>query len=124
MRTIFCRDDSPRTIVTLRNGTSKASERKRSNSAYALPSTGGAARRIFNASPCHPATSVRLAPGCTCRIKMTAPFLSRATPAVIAISGGEPEHDGLEPRQRYHQHELQHDDQNQRREVERASDGR
>ena len=35
------------------------------NAALALPSTAGAARRIFRASPCTPATSVRFAPGCT-----------------------------------------------------------
>ena len=62
MRTIFRRDVSPRSSVTLRSGTPNASARKRSSSAFALPSTGGAARRILSASPCAPATSVRFAP--------------------------------------------------------------
>ena len=74
-RTAFCRDDSPRSSSTARCATPNAEARKRSNSALALPSTGGAPSRIFSRaaapSPCMPATSVRFAPGCTCSISTT-----------------------------------------------------
>ena len=65
--------------------------RKRSSSALALPSTGGAARRILSRacapSPWTPATSVRFAPGCTCSISSTSsPSSRRHAGSVTAFS--------------------------------------
>ena len=51
MRTVFWRELSPRNSVTARCGTPNARARKRTSSALALPSTGGAARRTLRASP-------------------------------------------------------------------------
>lgn len=63
MATRLCRDWPPCLSSTLRSGTSKRSAMKRSKASFARPSMGGAARRIFKASPCSPAISLRFAPG-------------------------------------------------------------
>ena len=64
IRSVLRRPLSPRTSTTFFSGTPNASARKRRSSAFALPSTAGAASRIFRQSPWTPATSVFLAPGC------------------------------------------------------------
>ena len=64
MRTRFCRFSSPLSRLTRLLATPKALPRKASRWALALPSTGGAVRRIFRRSPCSPANSSRLALGC------------------------------------------------------------
>ena len=46
-------------------GTPASSAKNRTHSSFALPSTGGAARSSFHASPNRPVSAVRLARGCT-----------------------------------------------------------
>src|SRR5690606_39046012 len=59
MRTRFWRFSSPLSRLTWLLATPKAAARKAIRWAFALPSTGGAVRRIFSRSPCSPANSSR-----------------------------------------------------------------
>src|SRR4051794_13663144 len=61
--TTFMRLVKPVTIRTRARGTRASSAKKRMHSSFALPSTGGAARSSFQASPRRPAMVVRLARG-------------------------------------------------------------
>ena len=63
--TNLLRELNPDTNVTCRLGTFSVSATYSSRHSFALLSTGGAARRIFSASPCRPTTSVFFAPGWT-----------------------------------------------------------
>src|SRR6266496_2165836 len=63
--TVLRRVVAPRAMVTAPRGTPTRSATKRTSSAFAAPSTGGAASLILMASPRRPDTSVRRARGTT-----------------------------------------------------------
>ncbi len=63
--TIFRRPVPPAATLTLLLGRFNFEARNSINSAFAALSTGGAATRIFQASPCMPTTPVFDARGCT-----------------------------------------------------------
>jgi hypothetical protein len=76
-RTCFSRPVWPRTIWIRDSGTSKRSLRNRLNRSLALPSTGGAFSRIFNASPWIPTISSRAERGVTRTVSNKPSFVSR-----------------------------------------------
>jgi len=59
------RDEAPALRVTLRLESLSCFAKKAHNATLALPSTGGACKRTFRASPCSPQISVLLARGTT-----------------------------------------------------------
>src|SRR5208283_4424018 len=59
----------PVTTRTRARGTPTSSARKRTHSSLALPSTGGAVKSSFHASPSRPVTAGRRARGCTFTVK-------------------------------------------------------
>src|SRR6516225_4287155 len=126
MRTVFRRPLSPRMIFTLRFGTPNASARNAINAALAWPSTGGAAMRIFSASPYTPATSLSFAPGWTWISSLIDPsaFSRRQAPLPRIRSTEELDNLLLQPRHGNDQHELRDHDHDQRREVEHTADRR
>src|SRR5712691_10005198 len=63
--TVLRRPLAPDAIVTAALGTPSSVATKRSSAAFAAPSAGGAAIRIFTASPCTPTTAVARARGTT-----------------------------------------------------------
>src|SRR5579871_5970204 len=71
---------APFTIVTRDRGTRANSAKKRMHSSLALPSTGGAARSSFQASPKRPATADRLARGCTFTVRRAIPPVLSSLP--------------------------------------------
>src|SRR5258706_226141 len=81
--TVLRRPVRPAAIVTALRGTDSRSARKRINSSLAARSTGGAAKRIFSASPWRPATSVARARGTTCTssVALRLPQSQRGPPA-------------------------------------------
>src|SRR6202008_1669324 len=88
----------------------------------ALPSTAGATTRTLRCPPCNPATSVRRALGCTCRISVSRP---RAGSYRSHDPGMQfrSEHAGerkFEGGQRPHQHYLTNDEREQRRKIHSA----
>ncbi|MNT67821.1 hypothetical protein D3C72_2059920 [compost metagenome] len=64
IRTRFCRFNSPLIKLTWLLDTPNALARNAIRYALALPSTGGAVRRILRRSPCSPAKSSLRAAGC------------------------------------------------------------
>ena len=64
---------APVTMRTRERGTPASSAKKRTHSSLALPSTGGAARSSFQASPSRPVRAVRLARGWTFTVKRAIP---------------------------------------------------
>src|SRR3569833_602102 len=56
---------APALCVPCEGATPQSSAMKAMTAALALPSTGGAVRRIFKRSPCRPASSFFAARGCT-----------------------------------------------------------
>lgn len=65
-KSTFCRDFSPRTILTSRRATPRHCAMKSMSALFAAPSTGRAEIRTLRASPCAPANSLRAAPGWMC----------------------------------------------------------
>src|SRR6185503_18233030 len=133
MRTVLLRAVAPRTSSTSRKATPKASARKVHSAALALPSTAGAARRIFSRwlapVPCMPAISLRLAPGCACSCRVTEPSApvrhhARSCDALTGTLAKELRDGLLEPRYRQHQQELREHDDDQRRKIEHAAQRR
>jgi len=75
--TVLRRPAAPAAIATALRDTPSRSARKRTSSALAAPSTGGAATRILIASPCRPATAVVRARGATCTTSVAIRALPR-----------------------------------------------
>ena len=112
--TRLARDVSPLTRCTRDFGTSSRSARKASRQALALPSTGGAARRIFSASPCRPTTSVLRRAGLDVQRQNDA-----IRPPGAASSHAHAEGRAAQAAE-HHQHHLQQQQQDQRRQVDAA----
>lgn len=68
---IFRREFSPCRKIICRRGIAKVAARKVIRASFARPSMGGEATRILRASPYRPTIAVRLAPGCTCRMRVS-----------------------------------------------------
>src|SRR5436190_543263 len=64
----------PVKIRTRARGTPATCAKKRTHSSLALPSTGGAARSSFQASPNRPVIAERAARGCTFTVRRAIPF--------------------------------------------------
>ena len=110
--TILWRDCPPRNNSTPLSDTPNLSAIKLSSASFALPSTGGAASRILSASPCKPATSVRLAPGCTCSTN------TRESPSCLYQLISRKQHPTFQPCYRQFQYQFQYDEHDQHRKVE------
>src|SRR6185369_6477369 len=111
-RTRLAREVSPLTSVTADFGTPQNSARNAHKTALALPSTGGAARRSFIASPWRPANSVRLALGWMCRVR-TRSFPSRRSQEASLTAQGQTQEAAGDGGQ-HQQQDLQDEDQHQR----------
>ena len=79
-RTTLSRAQAPRTTATSERGSPSTFARKRSTSALALPSCGGAATFSFRAAPYGPSIDVRLAPGETLRFRRIPSFVGVKKP--------------------------------------------
>lgn len=79
-KTRLCRDLAPAAKMTSPLGRSKRVARYSVHRRLAAPSTGGEVRRILRASPCIPATALRLALGWT--------WTSRRTPSTVGRRHG------------------------------------
>ena len=76
---VLRRDACPRTSVTSLDATPHFVAMNTTSASFALPSTGGAARRTLMASPCLPTMLLRDAPGCTYTVRRTPPGVAAIT---------------------------------------------
>ena len=67
----------PAAIITADRGTRRSSERKTTHAAFAFPSTGGAAKATFSASPTSPRIAFFFARGWT--------LIANVTPAAVSL---------------------------------------
>lgn len=74
-RITFLRLVSPDAMVTEERGTSKRFAKNSMQALFALPSSGGAVRASFSASPTSPVMAFFLARGCT--------LIAKVTPAAV-----------------------------------------
>jgi hypothetical protein len=119
------RDCSPCFKHTFRTGTLKRVAINFNSASLARPSSGGAAKRIFNASPCKPARLVIFAAGCTCKFSV---IQSPLTINQVDFLGGYAKscisnnatHQLIQEINRHHLQQLTKDNQREDRQINTA----